>query len=433
VTALGNAPAHWRRTTIGEIAEVRLGRQRSPKNHSGDQMRSYLRAANVTWYRLRLDDVAAMNFTEREMSTYALRQGDIVVVEGGTPEGVGQCALVTEQVEGMAFQNTLIRVRPHPEVDSRWLMYRLNADGELGGYRAIARGAGNIQHISASRYKNHSLAIPPLGEQHAIVETIERMLSRLDAALAAVATGQERLGGIEKAVIQRVLDRVGGHPGTRRVAWREVGSTLSGRAFPSSAYQDDGVPLVRPGNLAPTGRVVWGHSATRYLPAKFAQENHKYLIEGRALLMNLTAQSLADDFLGRVCLSSSEDRFLLNQRIAVLSSPVASADYLSWVFRSPEFRRFVASANTGSLIQHISTKALNDFAFPLPDSQGQRAVVAELEKAASTARHVGAAVTGVLPRSSLLRRSVLKAAFEGRLVDGAAPGDPVDTLVEAIA
>jgi type I restriction enzyme, S subunit len=316
------------------------------------------------------------------------------------------------------------------ELQSRFLMWWMLS----GGFTRLAlKGRSVIPKINQRELNALPVPVPPPSEQQAIVETIERMLSRLDAALDAVAAGQERLRGIEKAVIQRVLDRVGGHPGTRRVAWREVGSTLSGRAFPSSAYQDDGVPLVRPGNLAPTGRVVWGHSSTRYLPAKFAEEYHKYIIEGRALLMNLTAQSLADDFLGRVCLSSSEDRFLLNQRIAVLSSPVASTDYLYWVFRSPEFRRFVASANTGSLIQHISTKALDDFAFPLPDSQGQRAVVAELEKAASTTHHVGAAVTGVLPRSSVLRRSVLKAAFEGRLVDGAEPGDPVEAQVEAIA
>jgi type I restriction enzyme, S subunit len=34
---------------LSMVAEVRLGRQRSPKNHLGDSMRPYVRAANVGW------------------------------------------------------------------------------------------------------------------------------------------------------------------------------------------------------------------------------------------------------------------------------------------------------------------------------------------------------------------------------------------------
>ena len=40
-------PAGWTKTTVGEVGRVQLGRQRSPKNHSGPHMRPYLRVANV--------------------------------------------------------------------------------------------------------------------------------------------------------------------------------------------------------------------------------------------------------------------------------------------------------------------------------------------------------------------------------------------------
>ncbi|HEY0689994.1 MAG TPA: hypothetical protein VGD71_13255 [Kribbella sp.] len=41
-------PPGWATVRLDEIAEVRLGRQRSPKHHTGTQMRPYLRAANLT-------------------------------------------------------------------------------------------------------------------------------------------------------------------------------------------------------------------------------------------------------------------------------------------------------------------------------------------------------------------------------------------------
>lgn len=55
-------PPGWALATIGDVADVQLGRQRSPQHHVGDHMRPYLRAANVTWKGIRLEDVKEMHF-----------------------------------------------------------------------------------------------------------------------------------------------------------------------------------------------------------------------------------------------------------------------------------------------------------------------------------------------------------------------------------
>lgn len=87
-------PPGWEHVRLDEIAEVRLGRQRSPKNHAGTHMRPYIRAANVDWDGLKLDDVKEMNFTDQEAETYRLQPGDIVVGEASGSAGeVGKPAL----------------------------------------------------------------------------------------------------------------------------------------------------------------------------------------------------------------------------------------------------------------------------------------------------------------------------------------------------
>ena len=50
---MSELPESWEVVDVGEIATVQLGRQRSPKNHTGPHMRPYLRSANVTWRRHR--------------------------------------------------------------------------------------------------------------------------------------------------------------------------------------------------------------------------------------------------------------------------------------------------------------------------------------------------------------------------------------------
>ena len=108
---------------LDQVAEVRLGRQRAPKNHHGDQMRPYLRAANVGWSGLKLEDVKEMNFTDAELVTYRLQAGDLLLTEAsGSPGEVGKPALWSGELEDCAFQNTLLRVRPH-EHDPRYLLH----------------------------------------------------------------------------------------------------------------------------------------------------------------------------------------------------------------------------------------------------------------------------------------------------------------------
>jgi type I restriction enzyme S subunit len=89
------------------------------------------------------------------------------------------------------------------------------------------------------------------------------------------------------------------------------------------------------------------------MPEKWAADYPGHLIGPDELVINLTAQSLADEFLGRVCLTSPGEHCLLNQRIARLTPVLLPPRFLLCVFKSPWFRKFVASLNTGSLIQHM--------------------------------------------------------------------------------
>lgn len=149
------------------------------------------------------------------------------------------------------------------------------------------------------------------------------------------------------------------------VGWEQVGFSQNGRPFPSKEYTNKGVKLLRPGNLHPDGSVQWNEKNTRCLPAKFERENPDHIISGDELVINLTAQSLKDEFLGRVCLTSPAEHCLLNQRLARLTPVSGAPKYFLYMFKSSVFRRFVEGLNSGSLIQHMFTSQLGDFAFRL--------------------------------------------------------------------
>ena len=127
--------------------------------------------------------------------------------------------------------------------------------------------------------------------------------------------------------------------------------------------------------------------------------------------MNLTAQSLKDEFLGRTCLTRADECCLLNQRLARLTPIDISPEFTLIVFKSKWFRRFVDGLNTGSLIQHMFTSQLAGFAFPIPPLNEQHRIVAEVDRRVSLVRELEGMVNTDHVRGEALRRSLFAQSF----------------------
>lgn len=193
-------PSGWEFRRLDEVADVQLGRQRSPKNHAGNQMRPYLRAANVTWSGLAIDDVAEMNFTDEEMETYVLQDRDILVNEAsGSPAEVGKAAVFRGEIEGCAFQNTLIRVRAH-SVGVEFLHRFLTMTASTGGYLEESRGVG-IFHLGKTKFAAWPVPIAPEAEQDRLVEVLDEQLTRLDAALGVAEAIEQRARALRRSLL----------------------------------------------------------------------------------------------------------------------------------------------------------------------------------------------------------------------------------------
>jgi type I restriction enzyme, S subunit len=175
--------------TLSEVAEVRLGRQRSPKNHAGNRMRPYLRAANVGWDELRFDDVKQMQFSESESETYELHDGDVLLTEAsGSASEVGKSAVYRDEIPGVCFQNTLLRVRCDEGVDSDFVQLYLLAEARSGKFVAESRGVG-IHHLGRARLASWPILLPAGHLQVAAVkrarELVESTLRAREATQAA--------------------------------------------------------------------------------------------------------------------------------------------------------------------------------------------------------------------------------------------------------
>lgn len=170
-----------------QLAEVDLGRQRSPEHEDGEFMVSYLRSANIGDGVLLLDDVKQMNFTPREQTAFALQSGDVLVTEGsGSRSAVGQSAVWRADLPGViCFQNTVLRIRARQaRADGRFLAWWARYAHAAGLMATVASGA-NILHLSAEELRRLPVPDLDLQRQRRIADFLDDQIARIDKLLAA--------------------------------------------------------------------------------------------------------------------------------------------------------------------------------------------------------------------------------------------------------
>jgi type I restriction enzyme, S subunit len=174
------------RRALRAYAEVNLGRQRSPESDIGPFMVPYLRAANVKDGTLDLTDVKSMNFSPSEQAVFSLKRGDVLVTEGsGSLTSVGASATWNADLPGtVCFQNTLLRLRPRPGTDPRFLAWWCRYAFVDGLFASIATGA-NIFHVSAERVRSLPMTNLPLNFQRQIADYLDRETARIDALISS--------------------------------------------------------------------------------------------------------------------------------------------------------------------------------------------------------------------------------------------------------
>ncbi len=230
-------PPGWTRTSVGEVGEVRLGRQRSPKNRSAEFPTKYVRAANLTWTGLDLSDVRDMDFPPRELVSYRLQRGDVLLSEASGSAGeVGKPAIWNGELENCCFQNTVIRFRPKA-VSSKFALVAFQHFARNSVFARVSKGVG-IHHMSADRFASMPFLLPPKEEQGRIVAKVEELFSDLDAGIAALKRVKANLKRYRAVVLKAAVE------GKLTEAWRV--EAASRRFSPDPQMRQDAASTFEP-------------------------------------------------------------------------------------------------------------------------------------------------------------------------------------------
>ncbi|MEU6363893.1 hypothetical protein [Streptomyces albidoflavus] len=195
----------WRWARLHEVAEVVGGVTKDSKNQHDPALTEvpYLRVANAQRARLELSQVAKIRVASMTLEKLRLRDGDLLMTEGGDRDKLGRGWIWEGQIEDCIHQNHLFRAR---------IQKRATRPKLLGWYvnstaRAWFEGNGkqsvNLASISISKVKLLPVPVPPADEQEQadFVELGERVLARLDRLATACEKGLTHTATLRRTLL----------------------------------------------------------------------------------------------------------------------------------------------------------------------------------------------------------------------------------------
>ena len=200
---IGKIPAHWQVRRIKHVANIVLGKMLQSTEKEGYQYKKYLRAQNIRWEEVSMESVNKMWFSPRELSVYRLKEGDILVSEGGE---VGRAAMWRNELSECYIQNSVNRLRVNESViDPKYLLYVVEGIGQAKVFENTVNRV-SIAHLTREKLKEYSIPLPPLNEQRAIVKGIEESLRRIDKSVNGLQKSIDLLTEYRSSLISNVIN-----------------------------------------------------------------------------------------------------------------------------------------------------------------------------------------------------------------------------------
>jgi type I restriction enzyme, S subunit len=203
-STLPELPEGWTWCSLRMIAELKGGITKGQKRQSGEKVLSvpYLRVANVQRGFFDLREVKNIEATEDEIEELRLLVGDILFNEGGDRDKLGRGWVWQGEIADCIHQNHIFRARLFlSEMPAKYVSYYGNSEAQ-DYFLAQAKQTTNLASINMSKLGALPVPLPPLVEQHRIVEELECRLSIIDGLERSLETSLQRADTLRQKVLQ---------------------------------------------------------------------------------------------------------------------------------------------------------------------------------------------------------------------------------------
>ena len=369
---LSDCPSDWTLMRLSEVFEVQLGKMLSAKARGGISPKPYLRNKNVQWGSVDIKEMIEMDFNEREAEKFHLRNGDLLMCEGGVP---GRTAIWRDEIAECYYQKAIHRLRPLngqalPEFFLYWFRYAFDITNVYG----ISGASSTIAHLPAAQLRALSVPVPAMDEQRriaAVLSAVQRAIERQERLIALTAE-------LKKALMHKLFtEGTRGEPlkhteiGPVPESWRiePLGQHLTAAQYGLSVKgaADGKTPILRMTNQV-EGRIVVNDLQMVNIDDA---DRLKFKVELRDILFNRTNSF---DLVGRTAIFELEGEFVFASYLIRLRTnanilrPAFLNHYFNWSAVQARLKGIASRAVSQS---NISASRLRGFVVALPSPEEQ--------------------------------------------------------------
>jgi type I restriction enzyme S subunit len=409
-------PDRWTTVEIEKTLDVEYGEGLPKRERKGGDVPVY-GSSGITGYH----------------STHLINEPGIVIGRKGS---AGAVSLAKEPFWPI---DTTYYVTPPSEFDINFLFYQL----KMLGLERLDKSTA-VPSLSRDDIYDNVIAIPSRSEQERIVAKIEELISKLDSGVAELQNAKHRLEQYRRAVLK---DAIAGKLSER---WRAGGRSQSDTITDRSKGLFDGIELLEADSEYPEtwdlttldqvsdvetgatplrsnsefweGEIPWVksgavtegeiQSADEFITEKALDETTVTLFPPETLVVAMYGQGST-----RGKIATLKIRATTNQACAGIIIPDELSFLRPWVkitFKDHyhELRRKAA----GGVQPNLNLGILRSMEIPLPPENEIKYICDIVERQRSIIKETDQSITENIKRAKRLRQSILKHAFEGKLV-----------------
>jgi len=342
-------------------------------------------------------------------------------------------------------------------------------------YTGLVSGTTRFK-LNQSPMRTIPVPLPPLPEQHRIVAKIEELFTRLDAGVEALKKIKAQLKRYRQSVLKHafegkltaewrqahkdelepasvLLERIkrerqktakGKYKELPQLAtseltdlpegwvWAQISaiaeSMKNGIYKPASYYSDNGIACLRMYNIE-NGFIIW-KDIKRMNLSKNEISEYK-LLPGNVLVNRVNSRELVGK--AAVIPTGLEPCVYESKNIRLrLYLRYVNSTYVNYWFLLSSQEYFNRNAQQTVGMASINQEQLGSMPIPIPQTLEQHKISEEIERRFFVADQMEKTVDHGLKQAERLRQSILKRAFEGKLVPQDPNDEPAEKLLERI-
>ncbi|MFV8749502.1 restriction endonuclease subunit S [Nannocystaceae bacterium ST9] len=433
-----------------------------------------MKVSAVTWSVYQENESKTCTDPKLVNPAYFVEEGDLLFSRANTIELVGACVIVGTTTRKIMLSDKILRLRLFDEAWNKWILHVLRSPHGRKQIESLATGnQDSMRNIGQDRVRQIAIPVPPEFQQHRIVAEIEKQFTRLDAAVSTLERVKANLRRARASVLKAAVEGrlVPTEAEIARAEGRdyEPASVLLARILDErkarwpkgKKYKEPIEPAVDGLSALPQG---WAWASVEQLASLVTDGDHNPPARQSHGVPYLTSKNVRNghiildgcSFLSDESFAKTSARYIPNAGDVIVTcvgtiGEVATVphglvfsadrnlaairlidgtrtDFIHISLTSPRVREWLRNASGSTAQPHLYLKDLRRATVAIAPLAEQARIVAEVERRLTILDNLAATIDRRLTHCAHLRQSILKRAFEGKLV----PQDPNDEPASAL-